>query len=97
MWFGTPPDEIMRQVVKSGAEVGENVASDKVPLDGQRLDALDVERKEIALTIELFPERVRWFGVEVHPSPDVMLEFVEVFLSPVELVPATFVEGTHGV
>jgi hypothetical protein len=39
-----------------------------------------VERKEVALTIELFPERVRWFDVEVGPSPHASLESVEVFL-----------------
>ena len=95
--FAPRPDEVVGQVVEGGAEVGKNVASDKAPLDGQFLDAHDMPGKEITLAVELFPERVRWFGVEVQPSPDVMLEFVEVFLSPVELVPASFVEGTHGV
>ena len=69
MRFVPRADKIMSEVVEGAAEVGENVASDKAPLDGQRLYALDVERKEAALTIELFPERERWFDAEVGPSP----------------------------
>jgi len=80
MRFVPRADKIMSEVVEGGAEVSENVASDKAPLDGQRLYALDVERKEAALAIELFPERVRWFDVEVGPSPHASLESVEVFL-----------------
>jgi hypothetical protein len=90
-------DEVVGKVVKGSAIVSENVASDKAPLDRHFLDAHDVEGEEVALTIELFPERVRWFGVEVAPSPHAVLEFVEVLLRPVELVPAPFVEGTHDV
>lgn len=52
-----------------------------------------MEREEITLAIELFPERVRWFGVEVGPGPDAAIEFVEVMLCPVELGPASLRRG----
>lgn len=97
MRFAPRADEVVGEVVERGPEVGEGVASDKAPLDGQRLDALDMERKEVTLAIELFPERVRWFSVEVFPSPDAVIEFVEVILCPFELAPAPLVEATHGV
>lgn len=88
--FGTPADEVLGQVVEGGAKVGEGVPGDETPQDRHFLDALHVEGETVELSIELFLEPERWFEVEVGPSPDAVIEFVEVMLRPIELVPATF-------
>jgi hypothetical protein len=91
-----PTHEIVGQVVEGGTEVGEHVAGNDAPFGGKRLNAFDVEGKTVTLGIVLFPEPVRWFGVKVGPSPDVILESVKVMLCPIELAPTAFVEGAHG-
>src|SRR4028118_1896688 len=94
--FRTPTDEVLGHVVEGGAEVGEDIPGDEAPKDRHFLDALNVECKTVELGVELFSEPERWFGVEIDPSPDTVIEFVEVMLCPVELVPTAFVEPTHG-
>ena len=60
-------------------------------------DAGDGESEVVRVCIELFAHPEKWFGVEVAPSPYVSLKFVNVFLCPVELMPATFIESAHEV
>jgi hypothetical protein len=95
MWFGSPTHEVMGQVVQGGTEVREGVPDDEAPSSGHLRNAGDGVREAVQVTLELFPEPVRWFSVTCGPSKHVCLEFVRVFLRPVELMPTTVIQSVH--
>jgi hypothetical protein len=95
MRLGASADKVVGQVVEGGTEVGEGVADDEIPFGWKGSNAVNGEPEMIRRCMELFANPINWFGLAVAPRPYVSLEFVHVFLCPIKLVPATFVENTH--
>ena len=96
--LGAPADEIVSQVVESGAKVRERVADNEAPFRRRVCNVGRKEREAIRVRVEFFPELERWFTVEVSaPRVDASLEFVHVSLRPIAFVPTPAIQFTHEV
>src|SRR5215203_5139939 len=96
--LGAPADEVVSQVVESGAKVRERVADNEAPFGRRACNVGGKEREAIRVRVEFFPELERWFTVEVSaPRVEASLEFVHVSRRPIEFVPTSAIQFTHEV